>query len=57
MTTFHCKKCSYEARSIKAMGEHYRKKHPQAMKRKATKSRKSEKSAEAILRRVRDLVT
>lgn len=35
-----CSKCGYNARTIKAMGEHYRKKHPRSMKKKATAHRR-----------------
>ena len=34
-----CKKCGFRARDIAGLARHYRKKHPQAMKRKRTASK------------------
>lgn len=33
MDAVKCRICGYRANSIKGMGEHYRRKHPSAMKR------------------------
>ena len=39
-----CKICGKRCNSLKAMGAHYRKKHPQRMKRKRAASVKSPRS-------------
>jgi uncharacterized C2H2 Zn-finger protein len=48
-----CKKCGKSFRDIKAIGAHYRKSHPSAMKsRKPRKT--SRNSLRATMRRIRD---
>lgn len=46
-----CKKCGFRARDIAGLARHYRKKHPQAMKRKRTGSKpKQSKTMSAGMR-------
>ena len=58
MPTYHCKRCRYTSRSIGAMGKHYRKKHPRAMKRKKRKKskRRATSKEEKLLRLLRELL-